>query len=195
MNHRATALARLAVDAGAHVSPGQTVVVSAALGQEALAREIAAASYDRGAHQVQVDYMDPHVRRARLERAPEAALGEVIPWVRQRPGQMAEMQRRLDRAERPVGSGLLDDLDPGRIGRDTVALVEWAEVIDRGEVSWTIVPGPNEAWARLLFGDVRARSAGGAVGADRDRLPAGRARSRGRLVAAFRRTASRRRTG
>ncbi len=147
------ALAQLAVSAGANVSPGQTVIVSAALGQEPLARAIAAACYDRGAHQVQVDYSDPHVRRARLQRAPDSALGDVIPWVRQRPGQMAELHAAWIGLSGLTAPGLLDDLDPGRIGRDSVALVEWAEVIDRGEISWTIVPGPTEEWAQLVYGE------------------------------------------
>jgi aminopeptidase len=147
------ALAQLAVDAGANVAPGQTVVVSAKLGQEALAREIAAACYDRGAHHVQVDYSDPWVSRARLQRAPEEALGTVVPWVRQRPGQMAELQAAWIGLSGPPAPGVLDDVDAGRIGRDTPALVEWAEVIDRREISWTIVPGPTEAWGRLVYGD------------------------------------------
>jgi aminopeptidase len=77
----------------------------------------------------------------------------VIPWVRQRPGQMAEMKAAWIGLSGPAAPGLLDDLDPARIGRDSVALVEWAEVIDRREISWTIVPGPTEAWARLVFGE------------------------------------------
>jgi aminopeptidase len=129
------------------------VLVSAKLGQEDLARAITRAAYDRGAHHVQVDYADPYVGRARLERAPEAALGDVIPWVRQRPGQMAELRAAWIGLSGPAAPGLLDDLDPGRIGRDSVALVEWAEVIDRGQISWTIIPGPNEAWARQVYGE------------------------------------------
>lgn len=135
------------------MSAGQTVVVSAKLGQEALAREIAAACYDRGAHHVQVDYSDPWVGRARLERAPEQALGTVIPWDRERPGQMAALQAAWIGLSGPAAPGVLDDVDPARIGRDSPALVEWAQVIDRGEISWTIVPGPHEAWARLVYGE------------------------------------------
>jgi aminopeptidase len=147
------ALAQLAVDAGANVGPGQTVVVSAKLGQEDLARAIARAAYDRGAHHVQVDYSDPWVSRARFQRAPDEALGAVIPWVRERPRQMADLQAAWIGLSGPAAPGLLDDLDPGRIGRDSVALVEWAEVIDRGQISWTIIPGPNQAWARQIYGD------------------------------------------
>lgn len=69
------ALARLAVDCGANVEPGQTVIVSAKLGQEELAREIAATCYDRGAHHVQVDYSDPWVSRARSNGRPRRRWG------------------------------------------------------------------------------------------------------------------------
>ena len=148
-----TALAELAAGAGVAVAPGQTVVVSAKLGQEELARAIVAACYDRGAHQVQVDYRDPYVQRARLQRAPEEALGEVIGWERVRPGQMADIRSAWIGLSGPPAPGLLDDIDPGRIGRDSVALVEWGEVIDRRAIAWTIVPGPNEPWARRLFPD------------------------------------------
>jgi aminopeptidase len=149
-------LARLAVDAGAHVAAGQTVVVSAKLGHEELVREIAAACYDRGAHHVQVDYSDPWVSRARLLRAPEEALGTVPPWVRERPGQMAALQAAWIGLSGPPAPGVLDDVDPGRIGRDTPALVEWAQVIDRRQIGWTIVPGPTEAWGRLVYGEDEA---------------------------------------
>jgi aminopeptidase len=143
----------LAVDSGANVAPSQTVIVSAKLGQEPLARAIAAAAYDRGAHHVQVDYSDPWVSRARFQRAPEEALGTVIPWVRERPHQMAELQAAWIGLSGPPVPGVFDDVDPARIGRDTPALVEWGEVIDRGEISWTIVPGPTEAWAKLVYGE------------------------------------------
>jgi aminopeptidase len=130
--------------------------VSARLGQEALAREIAAACYDRGAHHVQVDYSDPWVSRARFQRAREEALGTVIPWVRERPRQMAVLQAAWIGLSGPPVPGVLDDVDPARIGRDTPALVEWAEVIDRGQISWTIIPGPTEAWGRLVYGDAES---------------------------------------
>jgi aminopeptidase len=153
MNAHADALAALAVSAGANVSPGQTVVVSARLGQEDLAPAVVAAAYDRGAHQVQVEYADPIVGRIRLERAAEEALGGVMPWVKRRPGTLAEVQAAWIGISGPVAPGLLDDLDPGRIGRDSVTLIEWAEVIGRGQIAWTIIPGPNEPWARQVYGD------------------------------------------
>jgi aminopeptidase len=145
-----TELARLAVSVGANVAPGQTVVLNAKLGQEPLARAIAAAAYDAGAHQVEVNYGDPYVQLARLERAPEEALGDVIPWVRERPLKLAELQGALISLSGPVAPGLLDAVDAARIGRDTIALRESMEVLSRRALNWTIVPGPNAAWAKLV---------------------------------------------
>lgn len=127
------------------------MILNAKLGQEALARAVAAAAYDAGAHQVEVHYADPHIQRMRLEHAPEEALGLVIPWVRQRPVQLAELQGSLISLSGPAAPGLLDEIDPARIGRDTVALAEWVKVIADAAVNWTIVPGPSAAWARLVY--------------------------------------------
>ncbi|MGB9184348.1 MAG: aminopeptidase [Solirubrobacteraceae bacterium] len=148
------ALAQLAVGVGANVAPGQTVAVRAQLGQEPLARAIVAAAYDAGAHQVEVNYADPYVQRARLEHAPDEALGTVIPWVRRRPLELAELQGSLISLSGPAAPGLLDDIDPGRIGRDTVAIKEGIQVIAERAINWTIVPGPSGPWALLVHPDL-----------------------------------------
>ncbi len=153
------ALARLTVGVGANVVPGQTVLLNAKLGQEPLTRALAVACYQAGAHQVEVHYADPYIQRARLQHAPEESLGEVIPWVRQRPAELVEMQGALIGLSGPSAPGLLDDIEPARIGRDTVALMEWAKVIDEATVNWTIVPGPNAAWAKLVFPQLDDRAA------------------------------------
>jgi aminopeptidase len=134
-------------------------MVNAKLGQQELARALTAACYEAGAHQVEVHYGDPHVQRARLQLAPDEALGTVIPWIRERPGQLAQMQGALIGLSGPSAPGLLDDLDPSRIGRDAIALPEWARVIDEAAVNWTIVPGPNPAWAQLVFPELEEGAA------------------------------------
>ena len=144
------ALARLAVGVGANVGHGQTVILNAKLGQESLVRAVVAAAYDAGAFQVEVNYADPRVQLARLEHAPDEALGSVLPWVRERPGRLAELRGSLINLSGPAAPGLLDAVDPARIGRDTVALVEWVKVIAEGSVNWTIVPGPSAPWAKLV---------------------------------------------
>src|SRR5439155_22596404 len=61
-------LARLAVH-GANIQRGQVVGVAAELGQEELARAVAAAAYERGALYVDVIYFDPWVKRERILHA------------------------------------------------------------------------------------------------------------------------------
>ena len=153
------ALAKLAVGVGANVAPGQTLILGSSLGQEELTRAITAAAYDAGAHQVEVHYADPYVNLARLEHAPDESLGEVIPWVRQRPRDLAELRGAMIMLSGPTAPGLLDAVDPARIGRDTVALVEWLEVLAERAVNWSIVPGPNPAWAKLVYPDLDGEGA------------------------------------
>ena len=147
------ALARLAATAGSNTTEGQTVVVSATLGQEALARAIAGACYELGARYVEVNYSDPHVRRVRLTHAADEALGEIPPWTRRKLLDVEEVGGCSIALTGPAAPHLLDDLDPERIGRDTVVIPEQMEVIARQRLRWTIIPGPTPGWAGLVFGD------------------------------------------
>src|SRR6476660_10014316 len=79
MDERWNRLAALAAH-GANVPPGQIVMVSAELGQEDLARPVAAACYERGAKFVDVVYFDPHLKRARIENADPRTLEYVPEW-------------------------------------------------------------------------------------------------------------------
>lgn len=54
--------------------------MSAALGQEALARELAASAHRRGARFVDVTFFDPWAKRARSEHAAEHTLDVVPTW-------------------------------------------------------------------------------------------------------------------
>jgi aminopeptidase len=153
MSDQIPALARLAAEAGINVTEDQIVVVSATLGQEELARAIAGACYDLGARYVEVNYSDPYVRKIRLTRAPDSALGTIPPWSRRKVLDVEESGGATIALTGPVAPHLLDDVDPGRIGRDQVAIPEAMEVIARQRRRWTVIPGPSEGWAKLVFGD------------------------------------------
>jgi aminopeptidase len=149
----AEALARLAVAAGINASDGQIIVVSATLGQEELARAVAAACYDRGATFVEVNYADPHLRKVRLTRARDEALGQIPPWSRRKTVDVEEAGGATIALTGPVAPHLLDDVDAARVGRDQVAIPELMEVLSRQRLRWTVVPGPTAGWAGLVFGD------------------------------------------
>ena len=138
---------------GANVQEGQTVFVIAHLDHAPLARAVTRAAYESGARYVDVQYRDPHVRRAMIELGPDEALTYSPEW-----------QKSLARA----GAGnaliatlgdpepeLLSDLDGERVGR--ARMKELNEIIrqqmgDRS-INWTGVAYPNDGWATKVFGE------------------------------------------
>jgi aminopeptidase len=156
---RIDALAVLAVGVSANVADGQTVIVRANLVDAPLVRAIVRAAYRRGAHQVEVDWHDPLVRKIRLEEAGDAALGWVSPWVHELPTKVGELRGSVISLAGDPAPGLYDDIDAGRLGRDTVPIPEWGAVVAERTVNWAIVPSPTRGWAGLVHPDLDSDAA------------------------------------
>lgn len=148
-------LAKLAVEFGANVQPGQIVSLSGAPGKEYLVRAIAEEAYKRGAKFVDVSWFDPWVKRSRIEHAPDDTLEFVPAWYGERLLALGRERGAAITLSGPVAPGLLDDLDPVRSGRDRLPAVrESGEVVGRRELNWTILPCPTPAWAKLVHPDL-----------------------------------------
>jgi aminopeptidase len=148
-------LADIAVTLGANVQSGQIVTVGADHGQYELARAIAASAYERGAKFVDVQYFDPYVKRARIAHAPRETLGFVPSWFGRRMLALGEERAARISLAGPTTTGLLDDLDPERAGRDQLPFVkEILDVIADRTTNWTVVPCPCEPWALLVYPDL-----------------------------------------
>ena len=149
---RFTALAELAVSVGANVQPGQIVGVTAQVGEEEPARAIAETAYRRGAKFVDVWFFDPWVKRARIMHAPEDTLDFVPDWYGQRLLALGELRSARISLNGPVAPGLLDDLDPARVGRDQLPfLKEVGQIVNERTTNWNGIACPNRAWAKLVF--------------------------------------------
>ena len=145
--------ARLAVEVGANVQPGQTVFVSAYVEHAPLARALARASYGAGARYVDVRYADQHVRRAMIELGPDEALEHTPDWLKTRfsaTGGNANIATTGDPAPE-----LMADLDGERVGR--ARMKELAEIVrnlmTERKINWTGIAYPNEGWAEKVFGE------------------------------------------
>jgi len=148
-------LADLAVTVGANVQPGQIVTVAADHAQFELAREIADSAYRRGARFVDVQYFDPYVKRARIVHAAEETLDFVPPWFRHRLLALGDERAARISLAGPSTTGVLDDLDPERAGRDQLPFVkEILDVINERTTNWAVVPCPSPTWARLAHPDL-----------------------------------------
>src|SRR5471032_174886 len=150
MDQRFTRLAELSVH-GANVQPGQIVIVTAELGQEDLARAIAAVAYDRGAKLVDVNYFDPLVKRARIEHADPETLDFFPPWYGERMLAHAEARGARVTLAGATAPNLLGDLDSELVGRDRLPyLKEVPKIVGERSTNWCIVPCPHPAWAKLV---------------------------------------------
>ena len=88
-------LAELAVAFGANVRKGQIVGLTAELGgHEPLVRAIAEQAYRHGARFVDVNWFDPHVKRARIQHTVDADSLEIRAAVVRQPGAGARARRR-----------------------------------------------------------------------------------------------------
>ena len=74
------AYARLIVQVGLNLQPGQDVQISGSIEHAPLARALARTAYEDGARYVDVAYEDSHVRKALVELGPEEALAWTPPY-------------------------------------------------------------------------------------------------------------------
>ena len=140
---------------GANVQPGQIVAVSCEPGKEFMVRAIAASAYRHGAKFVDVQYFDPWVKRARIEHAREEDLDFIPDWHGKRLLALGEIGAARVGLSGPTAPGLMEDLDPGRVGRDRFpALKEAGKVVNDRTTNWTIAPCPTLPWAKLVFPDL-----------------------------------------
>jgi aminopeptidase len=145
---------------GANVQPGQIVSISCEPGKEFMVRALAASAYRHGAKFVDVQYFDPWVKRARVEHAREEDLDFIPDWHGKRLLALGEVGAARVGLSGPVAPGLLEDLDPARVGRDRFpALKEAGKVVNDRTTNWTIAPCPTPAWAKLVFPDLDADAA------------------------------------
>jgi aminopeptidase len=153
MTDRVDAYADLIVRVGANVQPGQTTFVNGLPEHVELVRAVARSAYRAGAGYVDVRYMDPHVRRAMIELAPEEALTESPRWFVERvTASDGAAVIAITGEEEPE---LLADLDQARVGKATMvaAMEKMIEIQNARGTNWSIAAYPSAGWAEQVFGE------------------------------------------
>jgi aminopeptidase len=160
MHDRLERYADLIIGFGANVQPGQILDLGSGLGKEELTRALTASAYKRGAKFVDVNYWDPHLKRMRVQYAPDDVLDFVPPWYGERTLQLGEERGATILLSGPIAPHLYDDLDPDRLGRDVFPRIkEWTKVINERTVNWCIAPGPSAQWAQLVYPELEPDAA------------------------------------
>lgn len=152
------------VRVGVNPQPGQTLIINCPLEGAPLARLCVRSAYEAGARDVQVNWSDDAVARARMELGSEEALTDLKPW---------QLRRYLDYAESEGGVCVLhliaDDpelyagIDGNKISRVNAArrafMEEWQEYTMNDRVQWSIAALPSVPWAKKVFPELDADAA------------------------------------
>ena len=147
--------AELAVHVGANVQPGQLVEISANVEHAPLARAVARAAYRAGARYADLRYIDPHVRRAMIEKAPDDVLSWTPPWLLSRARTFGDENAAIIAICGEAEPDLLADLPGERVGRARMKelIAETMRQTNEQLNNWTVVACPNEGWAAQAFGE------------------------------------------
>ena len=154
-DHLISRYADVIVRAGANVQPGQPVRVATELGNERVLRAVADRCFDVGAVYVDAQFIDPHIVRSRLVRAPLETLDSYPRWIGER-----VLGLGRERAADIWLSGsserhLLDDVDPVRIGRwRPPGGKESSQTTNDRTVNWTVAGVPSTGWAREVYAEL-----------------------------------------
>jgi aminopeptidase len=147
--------ARLAVEVGVNLAPGQFLYVSGHPDHLHFARAIAAVAYEAGASYVEVNLDDPHVRRERIRNGTEESLDWSPPWT------ATLLDHLIENCGAHIAIGgdpepeLMKDLDSSRVARARPLAVRARQLQAQNDrlYSWTIIACPTEGWSESVFGE------------------------------------------
>jgi aminopeptidase len=142
--------AELVVGLGANVQEGQIVEIRGDLGKRELVYALAGAAYRRGAKFVDVAWMDPELRRIRIQEA-QGDIDFAPPWSGQRVLQLGELRCARIGISPAHTPGAYDDLDPARVAAEPFPqLPEYKRLIDDASTNWVGIAFPDPGWAAVV---------------------------------------------
>jgi aminopeptidase len=138
--------ARLTLEVGVGLQPGQRMLLSADVGAVTFVRELVDQAYKMGAKYVSVYWQDEQIRRSRLLNASKESLSEIHDWQAQVLNETAaadDAVLAIFSQDPQLLEGIDGDLD-SRTG------LFW-ERLGSNKFNWTVVPYPTQAWADRVF--------------------------------------------
>ena len=146
--------AKIIIDMGIHVHPGQTIHISADVHDAAFAERLVELAYQRGATHVSVDWTDPKVARLYYDNVPDEVLLTIEPWLVQKlETQVEDNVGLLSLRRTPYLT--FEGVDTNRITARSRELNLQAprrrELMSKSLRSWNLVSMPNEEWASVVF--------------------------------------------
>jgi len=145
--------ARLALQVGINLAPGQDLLVDALVEHAPLARRVAHAAYAAGARYVDVLYHDRRLTRALVELGGDEALEWTPEWLVRRVEDADSHSSAMLSLHGDPEPDLMADLDGTRVAKARMPALRAAtlRVIMGPRVNWCVIACPTEGWARAVF--------------------------------------------
>jgi Leucyl aminopeptidase (aminopeptidase T) len=150
------AFARVAVDGGLRLGPGDRLRILGDFPHRALMYEVVRLAYERGAALVRIEYDDRNLARIRVDASREEYLDEP-PAIAARESEVLAREGwaylRLLGEEDPSA---LEGADEGRLSRiqraRSVAVKELRVAQMSSRIPWCVMPAATDAWAERVLG-------------------------------------------
>lgn len=152
-----TEYAKLAVEVGVNIQPGQTLLVRSPIECAPFVRKVVEHAYKIGAKNVHIEWSDEECTLIKYLNAPEETFNEFPRWISDQYVDIAKEGGAFLTvyAQNP---DLLKNVDPQRVANfqkaSAKALKEWRSYTLSDKCKWSIVSIPTEAWAKKVFPDV-----------------------------------------
>lgn len=156
------AYARLIVEAGCNLQPGQELYLTSSVETAAFARRITRIAYKRGARHVTVRYTDEQISRMHYDNCAIEVFETMPEWA-------ALLNNSMARDGAAILSIISDDpeamtgIDPAKAVANAraahAACKEFYDALDFGRNVWCIAGAASPAWARKVFPDAPEQEA------------------------------------
>ncbi len=131
---------------------------------------LTAAAYARGARYVDAMFVEPRLRRARVDHAPAATLDFQPPWAETRMRQVVRAHGASISINGPSAPGLMNDSDPLRAVRERSTRVPgmrtYQREVQRNALRFCVVAWPLPGWAAPVYPELGEEQALRQVAAD-----------------------------
>ena len=154
--------AKLAVQVGVNIQPGQTLLVRSPIECATFVRKVVEHAYKLGAKNVHIEWSDEECTLIKYLNAPEETFNEFPKWTSDQYVDIAKEGGAFltIHAQNP---DLLKNVDPQRVANyqkaSATALKEWRSYTLSDKCKWSIVSIPTESWATKVFPDVSSEEA------------------------------------
>ena len=154
--------AKLAVQVGVNIQPGQTLLVRSPIQCATFVRKVVEHAYKLGAKNVHIEWSDEECTLIKYLNAPEETFNDFPRWISDQYVDIAKEGGAFLTiyAQNP---DLLKNVDTQRVANyqkaSAAALKEWRSYTLSDKCKWSIISIPTESWAKKVFPDVSSEEA------------------------------------